>query len=963
MANKYILNPDGTVSKYGEDNNIEETVELDINPDKAPALDNGIIENNTAHNTVKSNDNDEWLDLETERANIVTNISNSKNFGFIGDNGEVKDNTGTIASFKPFNSYSDVRGNLRNPSIDANKPKVFADEFEILGGARFDGDTVDSNSTGLAGAMFSYFIESIVRAITVEAVVLVNRLLTLANGDRSRTKERFILKIGRYDYTEYDLFTRYVYNVLNYPHDSSHITERLVAYFVGFSEWLCPDSLIDLTEVIKDTTSSQNDLDFISDLVTYGDHKGIFPVLSELVVVAYTAIKVALVGLSNQTVQNRANLLFRKFYQEAYWVENNLYSAKEKEDSIPDLFTDLNYYYFKFYIERVQIGLKIINKYIYDDAYLKMRLKSSPQNRVSGQTSNKHINYGISSYLQIDNYLSGDALAKEKERIAKKNIEIDIANKGIEALNKASEIAGYPLNKPLIPKEELPYVQVYDWQYRHSDGDRDSEITKNKKPGQSTRIRALPQLFAMHPSLYRALAANGKPKIELGRDLMQNFFDLGDVKKRIPQSAVNDIENVLEAEYMPFYFHDVRTNEVLSFHAFIESITDSFNPEYNSSSGFGRIDDVRTYVKTTRNINLSFTLAATSESDHDVMWYQINKIVAMVYPQWSDGFNVLKRNANNEPETDANGNPIIDFKYPFTQVPTASPLIRLRVGDVIKSNYSRTNLSRLHGVGERSDDINLSMSAEFHGEEKVYELLPGLYRTDAPGVAGLQINGQGIDSRASKSINIDHPVPIINIKPEDDDKFYLVSIPNPYHAELKPEDLLKMPPDLPVKKTIDVIVDSSKILVKYNYSNKAEQALKDTTKNLMDPTKKVGEIEKSNNPITKSYESGMSRGLAGFITQLDVNYNEVNWETSRIGSKAPMLVKITINFAPIHDIPPGLDHNGMLRAPVYNVGRINNEFFGDPLDKDYTGHGRDKAMAKYMMLDHLNKKKYEEPKS
>ena len=60
----------------------------------------------------------------------------------------------------------------------------------------------------------------------------------------------------------------------------------------------------------------------------------------------------------------------------------------------------------------------------------------------------------------------------------------------------------------------------------------------------------------------------------------------------------------------------------------------------------------------------------------------------------------------------------------------------------------------------------------------------------------------------------------------------------------------------------------------------------------------------------------MSRGLAGFITQLDVNYNESNWETSRIGSKAPMLVKVTLNFAPIHDIPPGIDHNGMMRAPV-----------------------------------------------
>ena len=121
----------------------------------------------------------------------------------------------------------------------------------------------------------------------------------------------------------------------------------------------------------------------------------------------------------------------------------------------------------------------------------------------------------------------------------------------------------------------------------------------------------------------------------------------------------------------------------------------------------------------------------------------------------------------------------------------------------------------------------------------------------------------------------------------------------------------------------------------------------------MDPYDKntgTASFSKSNNPITRAYESGMSRGLAGFITQLDVNYNEVTWDTGRIGSKAPMLVKITINFAPIHDIPPGLDHNGMMRAPVYNVGRINNQFFGDTQDTQYSGSGRDAAMRKYQLL-------------
>ena len=57
---------------------------------------------------------------------------------------------------------------------------------------------------------------------------------------------------------------------------------------------------------------------------------------------------------------------------------------------------------------------------------------------------------------------------------------------------------------------------------------------------------------------------------------------------------------------MPFYLHDVRTNEIISMHAFIDNIADSFSPEYTTTSGFGRIDDVRSYVKTSRQINLTF---------------------------------------------------------------------------------------------------------------------------------------------------------------------------------------------------------------------------------------------------------------------------------------------------------------------------------------------------------------------
>ena len=1022
MANKYILNPDGTISKYvvieAEGDNSKSDLSESFGSDESvvqkisnasigdilllptdentspPALDYKMEVGNVVDGNVDLNS------FGTDDVSLVNNIfENSErisSFGFVEKINSDGEEDGalpsdTIKSFKPFNSFGDVReeGELRNPSIDANKPKVFADEFEILGGVRLESlDNQASYAGNIFNSMFSYFAEVLVQILIIEAIVLANRAVNFANGQQNRTAERYTLRIGKYDYTEYDLFTRYVYNVLNYPHDNSNLFERVSAFFVGFTEWIATDTLIDFKEIIKETTTDQNELDFLSSLGTKGDRKiALFPVASELIAVVYAVINVLLTAITNSTSRNRANLLIRKFYQEKHWSGSTLYSAKEKEDSVLNFFTELNYYYLKFYIERVQIGLKIIKKYLYDDSYLRGREKDSPLSRVSALRSNRHIDYEIKIFTtDSGDPVSGDlkdTLAALEEKIRTEKADEAAANSENEAIKAANALLPDYLQMDL--KTFKASKVAYSWHNKHSDGDFGEKITQNKKPGQTTRIRALPQLFSMHPSLYQAIAVNGKASIELGKDLMQNFYKLNEKERRIPDYVVAEVENVLEAEYMPFYFHDIRTNEILSFHAFIESITDSFNPEYNSSSGFGRIDDVRTYVKTTRNINLSFTLAATSESDHDLMWYQINKIVAMVYPQWSDGFHVLKR-TNGIPEIDPQTkNPIIDFKYPFTQVPTASPLIRLRVGDVIKSNYSRTNLSRLHGVGERTADAgnnfgDLSVDvAPFH---RTYELMPGLYRTDngdkgldlLPNGSQMLIPGKGA-KLTPRSISVDHPVVIHDILDSVGD-FYEVEISNPFQKKLSPEDLLKMPPDLPTSEKIIVVADASKIIVKEKRrssiltadgkikSADGQQGTKTLADDLMKPFKKFDTTDsktastKSNNPITKSYESGMSRGLAGFITQLDVNYNEVNWETSRIGSKAPMLVKITVNFAPIHDIPPGLDHNGMLRAPVYNIGRINNEFFGDPRDASYTGSGRDMSLKKYKKLENINSLRY-----
>ena len=87
----------------------------------------------------------------------------------------------------------------------------------------------------------------------------------------------------------------------------------------------------------------------------------------------------------------------------------------------------------------------------------------------------------------------------------------------------------------------------------------------------------------------------------------------------------------------------------------------------------------------------------------------------------------------------------------------------------------------------------------------------------------------------------------------------------------------------------------------------------------------------------------MGRGLAGFITDLGFDWAESTWETTP-GMRAPQMMKITVSFAPIHDIPMGLDSDGMMRSVAYNVGDASGLIGHDPWG--YTDKELETARAK-----------------
>lgn len=849
MTKKYILDPSGNAIFVEIDNASGFASQEGITANEYSKREKDSIYSNSSRTTYEQN----ISGVNAERVGTLQDSS-------FGDGSE------TIGSYRSFN----------------DSDNLYASEFEMLTGyANLDNGQYTDNRLS---SIISFIGEVIGEIAAVEAIIEANKLL---QGE-DNVEENYSFRYGNYTIPSLDITSEYLFKVLNYPKEKVSLTERLSSFFLGFGLWLKPDNFIDIDEITKEIsggkgTEYQNLIDAANDVAPAFN----IPVLD--VTFAFALYLVESLLTINSSLDKRIKLLFNKFAMEKIWDNQELFKHKGKSIEEFDFFRKMDFYYFRFYIERIHVGSKMLKYQLQKKTPLPLRTKESPFTRL-----------GSSSFQNIEDIKVG--------------------------------IDKHP----------------YQWSAK------DSKSKDTLKHEQSTRLRALPQGLLLHDSMISAILLNNNQNsdiLSIGEDLLQNFSQ--QKENRLSSDLVKEIENHLEAEYMPFYLHDVRTNEIISLHAFIDTISDSFTPQYNPVSGFGRIDDIQSYVKTTRNVNVTFKLVSTSQSDHDLMWYQINKIVAMCYPQWSDALPAYKENDSKE---------LADFKYPFTQVPTASPLVRLRVGDVIKSNYSRTNLSRLHGFGSRqviendvlsesdTKKVNNISASDVDGLVKYIQtssnemriLLPGMYRDNAFSDEGVfafsdfemgyyniksPVAVEKIEDASSigksavvkvKVVESNHPAfgKVLSV-----DKRSIINKKSKFNSTPK-DSPLPLPPIPGIDAVAKGIKDS---INKFELQNK--------TNDIMSPTSPT-DSGRSNNPITKSYESGMSRGLAGFITNLDVSYNEFVWETSRVGSKAPMMVTITMAFAPIHDIPPGLDHNGMLRAPVYNVGRINNEMFGDPHDGD-----------------------------
>jgi len=424
--------------------------------------------------------------------------------------------------------------------------------------------------------------------------------------------------------------------------------------------------------------------------------------------------------------------------------------------------------------------------------------------------------------------------------------------------------------------------------------------------------------------------------------------EMRDGGSRIPQddTSIGDIDSVrlieaeLESEYVPFSFHDIRTNEVIGFHAFIASLTDDYTANYDSVEGFGRVEPVKIYKGTTRKIGMSFYVVSTNHNDFEEMWLKINKLVTLVYPQYTAGKQL----------TSSDGSYV--FTQPFSQMIGASPLIRIRLGDLFRSNYSKFALARLFGAGQKDfklKDQTLDFSAPGQLKDKLENYknsfqgtwvvtVPHADAADHKSIAPPIEFGSNTKPKAAafKPNGYAAFLPVTIRRISFDDAIVTPKIASA--AEVTAMDLglsgegvdeaiknvvkLFDDPDAPntvvggeYRVPLDRLIPTAQTLKKA----RNEVGLGDENQNDINALSSF--LDPKKNAVVKSFESVKGKGLAGVIDSMNFDwFDRVTWETDADKSKAPKMCKVTISFSPIHDISPGIDNLGYNRSPIYPVG-------------------------------------------
>jgi hypothetical protein len=423
---------------------------------------------------------------------------------------------------------------------------------------------------------------------------------------------------------------------------------------------------------------------------------------------------------------------------------------------------------------------------------------------------------------------------------------------------------------------------------------------------------------------------------------------------------VQIIEEAINADYVPFSIQDLRNNEVIALPAFIDSISDSFAPNYEATHGYGRTDPVYTYARTERSIEISFNLVSFSSQDQVRMYEIVNKLVSMCYPQRSRG----QKRIDDSQRT---------FYQPFSQIQTASPMIRLRLGDLFASNRTERGFKQLFGnlLGGKTVDLEKRNQDLNEQNERIQKKYPE-YLAEYSAIQAFKNTYNEVkeynysqsfepaircflpyDFLLQKSQGVQEVIPAgttVFIKAFDASRQNFIAIAekldtyepslDDYLNEVSFENLdsIGLAPSEFFVSNVDIEIDEAYYIEKFNGTQELYKSNKNTIASNQEKIDLINNLiinflNAETNPIVRSFESTKGSGLACFIKSLSFDYNNTPWNVNTIQAdeKAfgqfkrqdeeirkhkpgvrPTRVKVSMGLTPIHDMPLGMSYDGTL---------------------------------------------------
>jgi len=127
---------------------------------------------------------------------------------------------------------------------------------------------------------------------------------------------------------------------------------------------------------------------------------------------------------------------------------------------------------------------------------------------------------------------------------------------------------------------------------------------------------------------------NPQPTMPDSDNFQYTYKGPGSIGMTDPIWQINQTDEEAVDDFIKFMFHDLNTNERFRFRAYIENVSEDFNPNWQEVKILGRADSPYIYQGFERSLSISFKAAALSRGDLMLMWDQLERLAKTTVPQY-----------------------------------------------------------------------------------------------------------------------------------------------------------------------------------------------------------------------------------------------------------------------------------------------------------------------------------------